>query len=112
MSIYNVNFMPNAEQLTKAIEKSKAQFGSSVGQAHYKQMLGAARAQTPDMVGVSPHMVRPTSRTSRLGFKGKRPSKKDMALIADRMLQTALKQGADQQFIKATINMARFNKGQ
>ena len=105
-STYNVNFMPNAEVFTKALEKSKAQFGRSVGQAHYAQMLGAARAQTPELVGVSAHMRRPTTPTSRLGFKGKRPSKKDMAEIAQRLLNQAQSNPA---LIKAAINMARFN---
>ena len=77
-STYDVNFMPNAQVFTKALEKSKAHWGRCVGESHYKQMLSQVRAETPELVGVNPHMLRPTPAGSRLGYKGKRPSNKTM----------------------------------
>jgi hypothetical protein len=66
------------------------------------------KANENNEIGVYKHTHTVTSPTSRLGYAGKRPSKKDMAVIAQRLLDNALN---NPDLIKAAINMARFNKG-
>ena len=81
-------------------------FASGKGQYHYREVYKAALENNE--IGVNKHTFQPTPPTSRLGFAGKKVSKKDKQLIAERLLQSALKPGADPQLISAALNMARF----
>ena len=72
-------------------------------QLHYQALLQSAKQE--GKVGIHFHMSRPTTPTSRLGFAGRKASKKDLKAIAERMLESAMK---DPTLINAAVNMARY----
>jgi DNA invertase Pin-like site-specific DNA recombinase len=85
---YDSTFMVNGAKYGACLEKSRSQFGRAVGQARYAQSLAQAR-QEGQAIGVSPHMLTPTAPLSRLGFKGKKPSKKALEEAAAKLLKAA-----------------------
>ena len=78
-------------------------FASGQGQFRYRECLKTANNN--NQVGPHHHMRLPTPPTSRLGFAGKKVSKKDRAAIADRLLEQSLNNPT---LRAAALNMARF----
>jgi hypothetical protein len=56
-------------------------------------------------VGVHLHILTSQPPTSRIGFVGKRPTKKTLKLLAEKLLQQAQKNPS---LIKAAVNLAQY----
>jgi hypothetical protein len=80
-------------------------FTQGQGQAHYHTCLTAA--EESKSIGVHLHMRQQTLPTSRLGFAGKKVSKKAKKELAEKLLAQALKT-KNPELVKAAGNMLRY----
>jgi len=81
-------------------------YAQGQGQANYKVCYKAALEN--NQVGVHKHMHTPTHSQSRLGFRGKRPSKKTLKELAEKLLNKAQNGTLNPNLIPATINLAKY----
>jgi len=81
-------------------------YSEGKGQETYKRVYQAALEQ--NQVGVYLHMRRPTAPLSRLGFRGKRPSKKTLKELAEKLLDKALSGNLHPSLIPAVVNLSKY----
>jgi len=78
-------------------------FVDGQGQVHYRACLRAA--EQSNSIGVHKHVHTPQQATSRLGFSGKRPSKKALKVLAEKLLQQSINKPELRQ---AALNMSKY----